>query len=156
MHWIAQHHKVAAVVGAECDPGIFSLFRGYFALLAPHGHTETSLHTGASLHHALTAEGVKGVRKALETELKSPGGMSQRYVYVELEPEADAAEVERLIAADPLFPDEQTMVFPVPSIAELEDSNRGLLLERHGRPGETGHCSFLLEARFDEASQRHE
>lgn len=151
IHRVALLHGVPAVVGAGCDPGVLSVFRSYFALLAPHGHTEMNLHTGSSLHHTLAAEGIKGVRKALATELKSTGGTAQRYIYVELEPSADAAEVERIIANDPVFLDEQTLVFPVPSIAALEETNRGILLERHGKPGDTGHYSFLLEARFDEA-----
>ncbi|MGZ8945107.1 MAG: hypothetical protein ACXW1W_06725 [Methylococcaceae bacterium] len=150
IHRVALLHRVPAVVGAGCDPGALSLFRSYFALLAPHGHTEISLHTGLSLHHTLAAEGIKGVRKALATEIKSIGGTVQRYVYVELEPSADAAEVERIIVNDPVFLDEQTLVFPVPSIAALEETNRGILLERHGKPGDAGHSSFLLEARFDE------
>jgi len=151
IHRIALLHKVPAVVGAGCDPGALSLFRSYFALLAPHGHTETSLHTGPSLHHTLAAENIKDVRKALATELKSTGGTIQRYVYVELEPSADAAEVEHAIVNDPLFLDEQTLVFPVPSIAALEEPNRGVLLERRATSGDTWHSSFLLEARFDEA-----
>ena len=152
IHRAAIHHKVPAVVGAGCDPGALSLFRSYFALLAPHGHTETSLHTGLSLHHTLAAEGIKGVRKALATELKPIGEAVQRYVYVELEPSADATEVERLIVNDPLFLDEQTLVFPVPSVSTLEETNRGIVLERHGKPGDVSHSSFLLEARFDETS----
>jgi diaminopimelate dehydrogenase len=78
-------------------------------------------------------------------------GAIQRYVYVELEPSADAAEVEYAIIHDPLFLDEQTLVFPVPSIADLEETNRGVLVERHAAAKEAGHSSFLLEARFDEA-----
>jgi diaminopimelate dehydrogenase len=152
IHRAALLHKVPAIVGAGCDPGAFSLFRSHFALLAPHGHTETSLHTGASLHHTLAAEGVKGVRKALATELKSVAGAVQRYVYVELEASADAAEVEAAICRDPLFLDEQTLVFAVPSIAELEETNRGVLLERHAVAKEAGHSAFLLEARFDETA----
>ena len=151
IHRSALHLKVPAVVGAGCDPGALSVFRSYFALLAPHGHTEISLHTGVSLHHTLAAEGIKGVRKALATELKSMDGMVQRYVYVELEPSADAAEVERIIVNDPVFLDEETLVFPIPSVAELEETNRGVLLQRHGKPGDASHASFLLEARFDEA-----
>ena len=149
---VAALHKVPAIVGAGCDPGALSLFRGYFALLAPHGHTETGLHTGASLHHTLAAEGIKGVRKALATEIKAAGGTVQRYVYVELEPSADADEVERLLVNDPVFLDEQTLVFPVADIASLEDTNRGIVMERHAKPGDAGHSSFLLEARYDEAS----
>jgi diaminopimelate dehydrogenase len=151
IHRAALAHRVPAIVGAGCDPGAFSLFRSHFALLVPHGHTETSLHTGPSLHHTLAAEGVKGVRKALATELKSVEGTIQRYVYVELEASADAAEVEYAIIHDPLFLDEQTLVFPVPSIAALEETNRGILLERRAAPGDASHASLLLEARFDEA-----
>lgn len=151
IHRAALHHKVPAVVGAGCDPGALSLLRSQFALLAPGGHTETSLHTGSSLHHTLAAAGITGVRKALATERRSMGGALQRYVYVELEPSADADEVEIAIVNDPLFHDEQTLVFPVPSIAALEETNRGVMLERRAAAGETSHASFLLEARYDEA-----
>jgi diaminopimelate dehydrogenase len=151
IHRAALHHKVPAIVGAGCDPGALSLFRTQFALLAPHGHTETSLHTVPSLHHTLAAAGIKGVRKALATEGRSVGGTLQRYVYIELEPSADADAVERAIVNDPLFLDQQTLVFPVPSIDALEETNRGVMLERRASQGEAGHTSFLLEARYDEA-----
>ncbi len=151
IHRTALNHKVPAIVGAGCDPGALSLFRCQFALLAPRGHTETSLHTGTSLHHTLAAAGIKGVRKALATELRSGEGTLQRYVYVELEPSADAAAVEEAIVNDPLFLDEQTQVFAVPSIAALEETNHGVMLERRAAAGEASHASFLLEARYDEA-----
>ncbi len=151
IHRAALHHKVPAIVGAGCDPGALSLFRSQFALLAPRGHTETSLHTGTSLHHTLAAAGIQGVRKALATECTSVGGALQRYVYVELEPSADAAAVENAIVNDPLFLDEQTQVFAVPSIAALEETNHGMTLERRAAPEETSHASWLLEARYDEA-----
>jgi diaminopimelate dehydrogenase len=151
IHRAALHHKVPAVVGAGCDPGALSLFRSQFALLAPRGHTETILHTGASLHHTLAASGIEGVRKALATEHRSGEGTLQRYVYVELEPSADAAAVEDALVNDPLFLDEETLVFAVPSIAALEASDHGVTLERHAASGEASHTAFLLEARYDEA-----
>lgn len=151
IHRDALRHKVPAIVGAGCDPGALSLFRSQFALLAPRGHTETSLHTGTSLHHTLAAAGIKGVKQALATERLSRTDTPQRYVYVELEPSADAAEVENALVNDPLFRDEETLVFPVPSIAALEETNRGVLLERRAAAGEASHASFLLEARYDEA-----
>jgi diaminopimelate dehydrogenase len=150
IHKVALHHKLPAIVGAGCDPGALSLFRSFFALLAPRGHTETTLHTGSSLHHTLAASGVKGVRKALATERQASDKTMQRYVYVELEPSADAGSVEKTIANDPLFLGEQTLVFPVASVAALEEADRGLLMERHAAPEEGSHASFLLEARFDE------
>ncbi|GAB3391508.1 hypothetical protein GCM10027514_35540 [Azotobacter armeniacus] len=137
-------------MGAGCDPGILSLFRSHFALLIPHGHTKSSLHTGTSLHHTLAAEGIKGVRKALATELKTQERTVQRYVYVELEPGADTAAVEHAISHDPLYLAEETLVFPVDSIATLEETNRGVLLERHAAAGDASHASLLLEARFNE------
>ena len=151
IHRDALRHKLPAIVGAGCDPGALSLFRSQFALLAPRGHTETSLHTGTSLHHTLAAADIKGVKQALATELQSLEGRRQRYVYVELEPSANATEVENALINDPLFCDEETRVFSVPSIAALEETNRGVLLERRAAAGQTGHASFLLEARYDEA-----
>lgn len=151
IHRAALHHRVPAVVGAGCDPGVLSLFRSQFALLAPGGHTETSRHTRSSLHHTLAATGIKGVRSALATERRAMDGALQRYVYVELEPSADADEVEAAIVNDPLFLDEQTLVFAVPSVAALEEADHGVMLERHAAPGETSHAAFLLEARYDEA-----
>jgi diaminopimelate dehydrogenase len=151
IHRAALHHRVPAIVGAGCDPGALSLFRSQFALLAPRGHTDIRLHTGTSLHHTLAASSIKGVRKALATELQSREGVLQRYVYVELEPSADAAAVEDALVNDPLFLDEETLVFPVPSIAALEETDRGVQLERHAAAGEPGHAAFLLEARYDEA-----
>lgn len=151
IHRMALRHKVPAIVGAGSDPGALSLFRSFFALLAPHGLTETKLHTGSSLHHTLAASGVKGVKNALATECRAADGITQRYVYVELEESADPGMVERAIASDPLFLSEQTLVFPVASVAELEEIDRGVLMERHVTSGEGSHPSFLLEARFDEA-----
>lgn len=150
MQRMARLYKARAVVGAGCDPGILSLFRAQFGLLLPHGHTRSSLHTGASLHHTLAAERVPGVRKALATELKTQDGTAQRYVYVELEPGTDPVMVENAISHDPLYLDEQTLVFAVPSIAALEEDNRGVLLERHAAAGEPSHAALLLEARFNE------
>lgn len=151
IHRAALHHKVPAIVGAGCDPGALSLFRSQLALLAPHGHTETHLHTGTSLHHTLAAAGIKGVRKALATELRAGESAIQRYVYVELEASADAAAVENAIVNDPLFLDEETRVFAVPSIAALEETDRGVTLERRAAGRNAGHSSFLLEARYNEA-----
>ena len=151
IHRAALHHRVPAIVGAGCDPGALSLFRSQFALLAPRGHTETGLHTGTSLHHTLAAAGIAGVRKALATEHPSGEGKLQRYVYVELEPSGDLATVENAIVNDPLFLDEQTLVFAVPSVAALEETNRGVTLQRHAAAEEASHASFLLEARYDEA-----
>lgn len=148
IHRAALHHKLPAVVGAGWEPGTLSLFRCLFGLLAPHGSTEIARHPGASLHHTLAATGVEGVKEALATELETAEGTMRRYVYVELKPGTDATAAERAIRSDPLFLGEDTEVFVVDSLAELENDGRGVVMERHAAEGGSG--NFLLEARFDE------
>jgi|CXWL01.1.fsa_nt_gi diaminopimelate dehydrogenase len=151
IHRLALRHKVPAIVGAGWDPGALSLFRSLFALLVPEGYTETSHRVGVSLHHTAMARQIAGVKEALCTEQRATDGRRQRYVYVELEQGIDAERVSEAIRADPLFLDDETMVFPVENIAALEQEGRGVLLERRGAVGRLGHQQFLLEARFDES-----
>ncbi len=146
---LAIHHETSAIVGAGWDPGVLSLFRALFSILIPKGLTETSHHPVAGLHHSTVARTIAGVKKALSTELPAAQGRRQRYLYVELEEGAVFEEVEKAIVGDPLFFDEETVVFPVESIAELEEEGRGILVERHEDPA-CGHQVFLLEARFSE------
>lgn len=146
---LAIHHETSAIVGAGWDPGALSLFRGLFSILVPKGLTETSHHPVAGLHHSTVASAIKGVKQALSTELSAAQGKKQRYLYVELEEGAVFSDVEKAIVGDPLFLDEETIVLPVESIAELEESGAGILVERHEDPA-CGHQAFLLEARFSE------
>jgi diaminopimelate dehydrogenase len=71
-------------------------------------------------------------------------------VYVELEKGADPEKISQAIRADPLFLGEDTQVFPVESLAGLEQEGRGVVLDRRGHPGRFGHQHMLLEARFDD------
>jgi diaminopimelate dehydrogenase len=73
----------------------------------------------------------------------------QRYVYVELEDGADTDLVGETIRSEPLFLDEETLVFPVDSLDTLEDEGHGMVMERWGASGSTGHQLLLMEARFD-------
>ena len=102
-----------------------------------------------SLHHTLTARPMTGVRDALCTELRSAEGKLQRYVYVELAPARTASGWPKPSAASRCFLDEETLVLPVESIAALEEEGRGVVLERRGTAGRTGHQMLLLEVRFD-------
>jgi diaminopimelate dehydrogenase len=150
IHKVAFHHRVQAIVGAGWDPGALSVLRSWFALLTPGGATETRHHTGVSLRHTTMARSVTGVKDALCAEVRAADGKLQRYVYVELEKGADADTITQAIRADPLFLREDTQVFPVESLAELEQEGRGVVLDRRGPPGRLGHQHLLLEARFDE------
>jgi diaminopimelate dehydrogenase len=142
----AKHFKVAAIVGAGWDPGALSLFRNCFALLTPKGHTEVTRRPGVSLHHTTINEAIPGVKDALETTTHT--GQKQRYVYVELEQWADHQQIEAAIKNDPLYLDEDTLVFPVDSVTTLEDEGHGLVMERRGIAAGIGHQLFLLEARY--------
>lgn len=151
IHKMALRHRASAIVGAGWDPGVLSVFRSWFAMLTPGGSTETRHHTGISLRHATMARSVVGVKDALCAEVRAADGTFQRYVYVELERGANVDRVAEAIRADPLFLGEDTQVFPVESLAELEEEGRGVVLDRRGPSGRLGHHHFLLEARFDES-----
>lgn len=148
---LAVRFKVPAIVGAGWDPGALSLLRSLFGLLVPEGELETTHHVAASLHHTAMARQVTGVKEALCTEQVAADGTRQRYVYVEVAPGVDVAHVAAAIRADPLFLNEETLVFPVDSVAALEQEGRGVVLERRSGPGSKGHQRLLFEARFDDA-----
>ena len=128
---------------------MLSLFQSLFATLCPKGHTETRDRPGVSLHHTLAARSVSGVKDALCAELRAGSGKIQRYVYVELEDDADLPGIRQTIQNDPLFFDEEALVLPVDSIAALEDEGHGVVLERWGTSAGKAHQRFLLEGRFD-------
>jgi diaminopimelate dehydrogenase len=146
---LAHRHHVAAILGAGWDPGAVSLIRSLFAILTPIGHTTLLHRSGKHLHHTITAESVSGVKAALCTEIRTAEGKLQRYVYIELEDGADRDWVIESIKTDPVFLGEETLVFPVESVAALEEQGKGIVLERRGASGRIGHQHLLLEARLD-------
>jgi len=147
---LASLFKVPAIVGAGWDPGMLSVFRELFALLTPKGHTDITYRPGINLHHTTLAQAIPGVKAALATELSTAGDKKQHYVYIELEDGTDFAAVQKTIQHDPLFLDEDTLVFQVDSVEILEEEGHGILLERHGKVGPFEHQLFLLEGRFSE------
>jgi diaminopimelate dehydrogenase len=149
IHHEALRQRAAAVVGAGWDPGALPLLRGWMALLVPKGRTDVRAHAGASLHATTAARDIAGVRDALCTERRASDGRLRRYVYVELEPGADAQRVGAALRADPLFLDEETEVVAVESLAALQEESAGIVLERWGSAGATGHQHLLIEARLD-------
>ncbi len=145
----ALRHHVGAVTEAGWNPGMLSIFRGLFSVMSPKGHSENRDRPGISLHHTLAARALPGIKDALCTELRAQGGRMQRYVYVELEAGTDAEAATQAVQSDPLFLDEETLVIPVGSLAELEHEGHGIVLERLGLAAGDAHQRFLLEGRFD-------
>ena len=102
------------------------------------------------------AKSVRGVKDAMCTEVRAADGRLQRYVYVELEEGARVDRVAEAIRADPLFLGEETQVFPVESLATLEQEGRGVVLDRRGSSERLSRPRFVLEGRFDEAAMTAE
>ncbi|WP_168798574.1 NAD(P)-binding domain-containing protein [Herbaspirillum sp. ST 5-3] len=149
----ANHYRIASVVGAGWSPGVLPLFTRAFEILIPRGHNLFHRHPGISLHHSAAAAHIPGVKGALAGQFRAADGMPQQYVYVELARGADIAAVRAAIAADPLFADEETQVFQVASLSELEaEEGQGMVLERRSAPVSGVHESLLLEARFEIAA----
>jgi diaminopimelate dehydrogenase len=151
IHKLALHHNAPAVVGAGWDPGALSVFRSWLALLTPGGMTETTHRPGITLRHTVMAKSVVGVKDALCTEVRATDGRVQRYVYIELEKGANAEVVAQAIRADPLFLGGEMQIFPMESLASLEQEGRGVVLDRRSSPQRLGRQHFMLEGRFDEA-----
>jgi diaminopimelate dehydrogenase len=149
---MAHHHRVAAMVGAGWNSGAVSSLERLFDLLIPKGHTSVTNRPGISLHHTAAAAGIEGVKGALCTELRDASGRQQRYLYLELDGTADLGEVRESILRDPLFLGEETLMFPVERIAELEDAGHGIVIERRGTSGLAAHDTLLFEGRFDAAA----
>jgi len=146
----AHLRRVAAVIGAGWNPGMLPLLQRAFDVLIPKGHSSLTQRPGARLlHHTEAATNIAGVRAALATEYRDADGRLKRYVYVELLKGAKVETIGAALAADPLFAGEQTLVFPVESVAALEEEGRGILLERRGVARSGAHQNLLLEGRFD-------
>jgi diaminopimelate dehydrogenase len=145
----ARSRKVAAIVAAGWDPGAVQLFQRLFGMFIPVGQTLLSTRPGVNLHHTAVAEDVAGVAGALATQLRGADGRVTHYIYVELARQADLEQVTADIVMQPAFAGEHVIVLPVDSIAALEATGHGAIIERRGASIAGPHPTLLLEARFD-------
>ncbi|MFI5399012.1 MAG: diaminopimelate dehydrogenase [Candidatus Binatia bacterium] len=149
IHRVAVRHKTPAIIGAGWDPGVLSLFRSLFALLAPKGHTQIKYSPGVNLHHTLVARNMRGVKNAMCADLPGPNGrdaaLCLRRDRTGSRPGSDRPGGPRGSSvrwAGGVCP-------PVADVAALEQEGHGVVLEWLGTSGATAHQRFLLEARFD-------
>lgn len=150
---IARAHRTTAAVGAGWSPGVLPLFAKAFEMLIPRGRSLSHRHPGLSLHHSAAVAHMHGVREALAGEYHGAGGTLQRYVYVSLERGAEFGRVKAAITADPLFAGEETQVFQVDNLSEIEaEEGQGMVLERRSSEATGQHASLLIEARFELAA----
>lgn len=134
---IARAHNSVAVVSAGWDPGTDSMVRCMFQFMAPHGITYTNFGPGMSMGHTVAVNAIDGVKKALSMTIPVGTGIHRRMVYVQLEPGADFAQVERAIKNDPYFIKDETHVQQVEDVQQLTDMGHGVLIEHKGSSGNT-------------------
>lgn len=150
---MARAHRTTAAVGAGWNPGVLPLLSKTFDMLIPHGRSLSHRHPGLSLHHSAAVAHMHGVKEALAGEYHGAGGALQRYVYVTLERGADFGRVKAAISADPLFAGEETQVFQVENLSDIEaEEGQGVVLERRSAEAAGKHASLLIEARFELAA----
>lgn len=150
---IARAHRTTAAVGAGWNPGVLPLFAKAFEILIPHGRNLSHRHPGLSLHHSAAVTHMHGVKEALAGEYHGAGEALQRYVYVTLERGADFGKVKAAITSDPLFAGEETQVFEVDKLSDIEaEEGQGMVLERRSSGATGKHASLLIEARFELAT----
>ena len=146
---VAKEHGAVAVISAGWDPGTDSMVRGMLEFMAPRGITYTNFGPGMSMGHSVAVKAVPGVKDALSLTIPAGMGTHKRAVYVELEPGADFAAVERAIKTDPYFAKDETRVTQVEDVSQLIDMGHGVVMERKGVSGATHNQLFRFEMRIN-------
>ena len=131
-----------AVISAGWDPGSDSVVRVLLEALAPKGLSYTNFGPGMSMGHSVCARGKKGVKNALSVTIPLGESIHRRMVYVELEEDASLEAVAAEIKADPYFAHDETHVFAVPSVDDVQDMGHGVHLIRKGVSGKTANQRF--------------
>ena len=139
---IAKQHNTTAIVSAGWDPGSDSIVRILMQSLAPKGLTYTNFGPGMSMGHSVCVRSKKGVKNALSMTIPLGEGIHRRMVYVELEDGASLEEVTAEIKADPYFSHDETHVFAVASVDDVQDMGHGVHLVRKGVSGKTQNQRF--------------
>ncbi len=134
---ICKKHDAVAVISAGWDPGSDSVVRTLMQSLAPKGLSYTNFGPGRSMGHSVCARSKEGVKDALSMTIPVGEGIHRRMVYVELEEGAELEKVTAAIKADPYFASDETHVFQVPCVDDLNDVGHGVHLVRKGVSGKT-------------------
>ncbi|MCQ2216579.1 MAG: diaminopimelate dehydrogenase [Bacteroidales bacterium] len=146
---VAKEHKSVSIISAGWDPGSDSIVRTLMQSLAPKGLSYTNFGPGRSMGHSVCVRSKAGVKDALSMTIPVGEGIHRRMVYVELEEGADLAEVTKAIKADPYFANDETHVFKVDSVDELNDVGHGVNLVRKGVSGKTHNQLFEFNMKIN-------
>lgn len=134
---VCKEHNAVAIIAAGWDPGSDSIVRTLMQSLAPKGLSYTNFGPGMSMGHSVCVRSKAGVKNALSMTIPKGEGLHRRMVYVELEEGADLKEVTKAIKSDPYFANDETHVFAVASVDDVQDMGHGVNLVRKGVSGKT-------------------
>lgn len=134
---VCKEHNAVAIIAAGWDPGSDSIVRTLMQSLAPKGLSYTNFGPGMSMGHSVCVRSKAGVKNALSMTIPKGEGLHRRMVYVELEEGANLEDVTKAIKADPYFANDETHVFAVSSVDEVQDMGHGVNLVRKGVSGKT-------------------
>ena len=134
---VARQGGAVSILSAGWDPGSDSVVRCLMEAIAPKGLTYTNFGPGRSMGHTVAAKSKAGVADALSMTIPLGTGIHRRMVYVQLQPGADFAEVEKAILADDYFAHDETHVIQVPDVSALNNVAHGVNLVRNGVSGTT-------------------
>ncbi len=146
---ICKENGAVAVIAAGWDPGSDSVVRTLMQSLAPKGLSYTNFGPGRSMGHSVCVRSKEGVKDALSMTIPVGEGIHRRMVYVELEEGADLEKVKAAVKADPYFANDETHVFQVPCVDDLNDVGHGVNLVRKGVSGKTHNQMFEFNMKIN-------
>ena len=116
----AQKHNAVSVISAGWDPGSDSIVRGIMQAMAPNGITYTNFGPGMSMGHSVAVKAIDGVKNALSITIPKGTGVHRRMVYIEIEDGYRLEDVTKAIQNDSYFVNDETHVFQVENVDELD------------------------------------
>ena len=146
---VCKENGTVAVIAAGWDPGSDSVVRTLMESLAPKGISYTNFGPGRSMGHSVCVRSKEGVRDALSMTIPVGEGIHRRMVYVELEDGANLDEVTAAIKADPYFANDETHVYQVDCVDDLNDVGHGVNLVRKGVSGKTHNQMFEFNMKIN-------
>lgn len=145
----AKEGKSTAIVAAGWDPGTDSVIRALLLACAPKGLTYTNFGPGMSMGHTVAVKSLEGVKNALSMTIPLGTGIHRRMVYIEVKEGYLFEEISKKIKSDSYFVNDETHVFQVDSVDQLQDMGHGVNMTRKGVSGKTQNQTFEFNMKIN-------
>ncbi|HLR37373.1 MAG TPA: diaminopimelate dehydrogenase [Chitinophagaceae bacterium] len=139
---VAKENDSVAIISAGWDPGSDSVVRTLLQAAAPKGITYTNFGPGMSMGHTVAVKAIDGVKKALSMTIPLGTSIHRRMVYIELEDGYEFDKVAADIKSDAYFVNDETHVFQVQDVDNVQDTGHGVNMIRKGVSGTTDSQRF--------------